>query len=535
MSIRTRWKNISIAKKLYGVIGVMAILIVGELFALWFAMNTLSAVRAFVGGEGLWSKSQKDAAFSLQRYAVTRDEDDYQSFLKHLEVNEGDHISRAELGKEHPDLNIVRKGFLAGRNHPDDVEAMIKLLQRFSSIYYLKQAIVAWAAADTLLYELKEAGVRYHSLLNDKEANAGAIGKVVREIQKINEKMTIQEDKFSDLLGQGARWLEGLVIGLLSLAVLMVESIGLSLAFITTRSISRGLREVTSAASAIGHGDFNRRILVRSSDEIGEVATSINQMGEMLKTSYAELESRVKERTEQLANAVKARDDFLSIASHELRTPLTSLKLQVQVRKRYLKKDDPTYFSKENIEKMVAGDERQISRIVQLVDDMLDISRLSAKKLHLKKEAADLSAIISVVIDRFALNFQNAGCTVTVELSPTLRGEWDHSRIEQVVENLLTNAMKYGSAKPIFVRAWMDTVEQKNFAKFSVRDEGMGIAVEDQTRIFMQFERAVTGYAVTGLGLGLYISNEIVKMHGGTIQLQSTVGKGSTFTVVLPV
>src|SRR5471030_1005868 len=116
------WKNLSIAKKLYFVVGIMAVLICGELLTLRFAMGTLSAVRAFVGGEGLWSKAQKNPAFKLQRYGVTRNEIDFANFLEYLKVPEGDHRARIELGKAVPDLAIVRQGFLDGRIHPDDIE-----------------------------------------------------------------------------------------------------------------------------------------------------------------------------------------------------------------------------------------------------------------------------------------------------------------------------------------------------------------------------------------------------------------------------
>src|ERR1700733_8121605 len=119
MKLAYLWKDVSIAKKLYFVVGIMAFLIVGELVTLRFAMHTLSAARAFVGGEGLWSKSQKNAAISLQRYGRTKNEEDFQSFLSELAVPEGDHQARMELFKKAPELAIVRSGFLRGRIHAD--------------------------------------------------------------------------------------------------------------------------------------------------------------------------------------------------------------------------------------------------------------------------------------------------------------------------------------------------------------------------------------------------------------------------------
>src|ERR1700691_1538310 len=118
MSFLARWRNVSIAKKLYFVVGIMAFLIAGELLTLRFAMKNLSAARAFVGAEGLWSKAQKNAVFSLLRYGITKNEKDFKSYLTYLQIPEGDHKARLELKKKNPDLSIIRKGFLAGHVHP---------------------------------------------------------------------------------------------------------------------------------------------------------------------------------------------------------------------------------------------------------------------------------------------------------------------------------------------------------------------------------------------------------------------------------
>ncbi len=530
MRILNQWHNLSISKKLYGVIGVMAVLIVLELLTLWFAMNTLSAVRAFVGGEGLWSKAQKDAAASLQQYVYNGDEKNYEAFLNHLKINEGDHKARIELEKPNPDFNKVREGFLEGGNHPEDIDAMIKLLRRYYNIFYIREAIVAWSNADKYLAELRAAGSEYHQIIHSKKTKFNQIQELSDRIKQLNAQLTVEENRFSQVLGEGSRWLENLIIGLLSFAVLMVEGVGLSLAFYTSRSISRGLNEITEVASDIGHGNFSRRVNVTYKDEIGTLGNSLNQMGEMLQKSYSELEARVEERTAELAKAVRARDEFLSIASHELKTPLTSLNLQTQVRRRMLNKNDNSFVTRETIEKMVTNDEKQVSRLINLVDDILDISRLTTQKFHLNKTQCDLSHLVKVVVERFALNFQNAACTVTTDFANALEGEWDASRIEQVIENLLTNAMKYGAGKPIHIKTWL----KDKWVCLSVADQGIGIAEDDQARILMQFERAVSGYAITGLGLGLYISNEIVKMHNGHILVQSELGKGATFILSLP-
>jgi two-component system CheB/CheR fusion protein len=259
--------------------------------------------------------------------------------------------------------------------------------------------------------------------------------------------------------------------------------------------------------------------------------TERKKMEDDLRGARDELEVRIEERTKELAQAIRVRDEFLSIASHELKTPLTSLKMQAQMRKKTLDMSGASSFTPEKLAKMVEADEKEIVRMAHLVDNMLDITRLHSGKLQLTIERVDLHALVREVIERFDRQLQVAGCVVSVESSNAVVGEWDRYRIEQVFTNLLTNAMKYGARKPVHVVISAGS----STAQLVVRDEGVGIAKEDQARIFQQFERAVSKETmITGLGLGLYIVRQIVESHGGSIVVQSEFGRGSTFTVELP-
>lgn len=526
--MRNSWKDLSIAKKLYAVFGVMAVLIAGELLTLRFAMGTLSAVRAFVGGEGSWSKAQKNAAFSLHRYGLTRDEADYQAFLSYLKVPEGDHVARLELQKKHPDLAVARAGFLAGNIQGGDITKMIDLLRRFYWAPYLSRAIEVWAEADGLLAMFRESGKEYHELLSSRVPDRARLEEALHSIRVLNNELTSVEDEFSRVLGEGSRWLERVIISLLFMAVLTAESVGLTLTFLTSRSISKGLSEISQAANAIGHGDFIRTAKVYSGDEIGQVATAVNRMGGLLEKSYRELEFRVRERTAELDKAVRVRDEFLSVASHELKTPLSSIKLQLQMRKKALDAGgESAIWSASEFRKMVADDEKQFDRLNRLIDDMLDVSRLTAGKFYLKPEPMELRALVQEVVDRFSIQARAGGSTLSLEAGAPVRGQWDWYRLEQVVTNLLTNAMKYGEGRPIQVTVKAEG--QK--AVLIVKDHGIGIAPSDQSRIFEQFERAVSPNEVSGLGLGLYITKQIVVAHGGSISVKSELGQGSEFRV----
>jgi signal transduction histidine kinase len=232
---------------------------------------------------------------------------------------------------------------------------------------------------------------------------------------------------------------------------------------------------------------------------------------------------------EQLGKAVRVRDDFLSIASHELKTPLTSLKLQLQMSKRWFKSEIGPQTT-EKLKRTIDVSNTQVNRLQTLIDDLLDVSRIGAGKLQFHFEQVELSKLIIEVVERHneAITLANS----KVELSaPSPVWVWcDQFRIEQVVTNLVSNAAKYGDGKPISI----GVEGTPKFAKIVVRDHGMGIAKEKQDKIFERYERAIDANNISGLGLGLYISREIVKAHEGTISVDSDLGQGATFTVELP-
>ncbi len=243
-----------------------------------------------------------------------------------------------------------------------------------------------------------------------------------------------------------------------------------------------------------------------------------------------ERQYQVRDLLREQISAVKQRDEFFSIASHELRTPLTSLKLQVQMRKRLLKAGDRSICTLEKTESLLETTEDQVNRISRLIDDMLDITRLANGKLTLSPEPVDLSSLVEKGVQTFQPQFQFIGSRIGLEMEGHVTGRWDPYRIEQVIANLLTNALKYGAGKPVFVQVRV----RDDKAVLTVKDGGIGVSPENQERIFQRFERAASASNPSGLGLGLYITRQILELHGGSIRVDSKLGEGSTFTVELP-
>jgi signal transduction histidine kinase len=221
--------------------------------------------------------------------------------------------------------------------------------------------------------------------------------------------------------------------------------------------------------------------------------------------------------------ALRVREDFLSIAAHEIRGPITSLHLSIQA----LRKSSPTSRMMGRLLDVIERDDKQL---IRLVDELLDVTRIRGGRLHFELEQVDLAEITREVTARLGPDLARSGSSLSVATQGDLVGLWDRTRLDQVVTNLVSNAVKYGLGKPIEVSAEGDDER----ATLVVRDHGIGIEPRAKERIFDPFARAVSARNYGGLGLGLYIVRTIVDAFGGTVKVDSAPQAGSTFTVVLP-
>jgi signal transduction histidine kinase len=232
--------------------------------------------------------------------------------------------------------------------------------------------------------------------------------------------------------------------------------------------------------------------------------------------------SKARRRSEE---HVASRDAFYAAAAHELRNPIHSLRLQIFTMLRSLSGEEQT----PKLEWMQARVEKAydlLSGVARLLDRLLDMSRISSGRLPLVLEDVDLAAVAAEVIARLE-PAEQAQLICTLH---STTGHWDRVRLEQILTNLLTNALKYGEGQPIEILV-QDTGPE---ARLTITDHGIGIAAEHHARIFERFERAVTDRQYSGFGLGLWITSRIVEEFGGTMSVQSHPGDGSTFVVELP-
>jgi signal transduction histidine kinase len=267
------------------------------------------------------------------------------------------------------------------------------------------------------------------------------------------------------------------------------------------------------AGTALGRGPFQMATLSQS-------LLHLQAFMVIVTTTTLLLGSASDERR----HAIGLRDSLISLASHELRTPLTSLQLRVQLLARNAHAET---LSKERFARDAAGAEEQVKRMALLVDDLLDISRIMSGRLRLDVEDVDLGGFVREIVERYP-EPQRELVGVRVEGDPIV-GRWDRMRIDQIISNLLSNALKYGENNPVEITVGREA----DRARLVVRDHGIGIDASDLPRIFERFERGASRH-VGGFGLGLWIVRQVVDALGGTIAVESRLGFGSVFIVEIP-
>jgi PAS domain S-box-containing protein len=241
------------------------------------------------------------------------------------------------------------------------------------------------------------------------------------------------------------------------------------------------------------------------------------------KAAEEAIEKLRNDREHDLRASIQARDDFISVAGHELKTPVATLIMQMQNLEHALEMDPEA-----KLDDRIKAATRSALRMNGLVTRLLDVSRITAGRLRLEPEPVELTTVVHDVVSRFVEAQPNR--TIRLQSEPRVCGRWDRMRIEEVVDNLVGNADKYGQGKPVEV----DLHTEDGTAVLRVVDHGIGIDAEHQQKLFQRFERAVTGREFQGMGLGLWISRQIVDASGGEIGIESALGQGSAFTVRLP-
>jgi signal transduction histidine kinase len=298
--------------------------------------------------------------------------------------------------------------------------------------------------------------------------------------------------------------------GLGLLAGLLLAGVGWLLA----GRVTRPLGDIAAVAERLRAGQYDSRLPHgERRDEIGALSASLQALLRVLEAREAELR-----------RALEVRDDFLEVAAHELRTPLTALSLQLSVLGRQASTAGVSGLLATNLQRAT----QQVRRLGQLSEAVLDLSRIESGQLALEREALEVGAFTRELLEDE--RGVSPGVDLRLEACAVARGHFDRRQLGQLLTHLLRNAIKYGGGKPVTVRVEAPAQE----VHISVRDEGIGMKPEDLERVFGCYERASSTRHYGGFGLGLYVAQAVARAHGGRIQVRSEPGRGSCFTVVLP-
>jgi two-component system OmpR family sensor kinase len=251
-------------------------------------------------------------------------------------------------------------------------------------------------------------------------------------------------------------------------------------------------------------------------------------MTEALQPGYDSSGSDKDRLIEELREAVRARDEFVAIAAHELRNPMTPILVQVDMLMRTAR--DPGRCRPDIIAPRLERLQHAVNEFIRRSTILLDVSRIAAGNLQIERSQFDLCHVVREVVDRVKPTAHMARSTVETDLQENVIGTWDRLAVEQIVENLLSNALKFGAGRPVTVTLLSDN----QTVQLVIRDRGIGISEEACARIFQRFERAVAHSEHGGFGVGLWLANQLVVAMGGTIGVESIPGEGATFLVRLP-
>ena len=590
------------------IISIFVAIQVAALGLSWVAMEVIDTTRAYVTGEGLWSKAQKGALLSLHRYAGSGDARHYEQYRRDIGVQIGDRIAREELEKPNPDLETVYEGFRRGRNHPDDVAGMARLFRWFSWWEPFAQAIGDWKRADLLIIELQALADQIHQATTAGALTPARRSALLAELDAVDARLTPIEDSFSQHMGYAARAAKELVFAGLIASKLLLWTIGIFLAWRTFRRgmdaereqhlsekrfrdfasvssdwfwetdaqhrftyLSPRFTEVTGVGRDVfigrtraevadpDHDDpdwmrhrsdleqhrtfrgFRYRYAAGGAERFWSISgTPVFSAAGVFQgyrgtgtevTHEIQAQMAVESAKRQAEQANRAKSEFLAHMSHELRTPLNAIIGFADAMKSNMFGPIGNERYAEYVRHIAASGKH----LLDITNDILDLSKVEAGRLELFEEIVDVRAAVEqcgALLHELALG-QGLRFAVTLPSDlPRLRA--DAKMVRQVALNLLSNALKF-TPRGGEVTATAERDAAGNLI-LVVSDTGIGIAEADIATALAPFGQIDSSLnrKHAGTGLGLPLAKRLVELHGGTLTVESVVGRGTTVRAAWP-
>ena len=566
-------------------------------------VGVLSSARAYVGGESLYSKGQKNAVRWLGQYLRSGDEADYRRYVDALAIPLGDRIAQLELEKPRPDYAVVRGGLLQGGNDPDDIDALIGFYRLFRDVPLVADAIDTWATADDDLLKLKRLGDEIHAARTAGADDGWRPGYEI-EINRLDDVLNAEELQFSRQLGKAARWVQawlllataGLALALIAAGLLYARTMWIRVAR-SQQEVEEGNTRWTLAAEAgrLGLMEWRvrddtllldaraiaiyelppapnnvysareLRLLVHPDDRQAMKQEALRAMSArssvaqrfrvMLPSGRARhlavdgrafmadgrtvshLVGLLRDVTDEVnaQNAMLeegaahqtylAKREFLSRVSHELRTPLNAV-IGFSDLIRTDTREPLSATQRARLDRVVDGGQY----LLRLVNDLLDVARLEVGEMSIALGSVRLEPVLRNAVDLLETARAARGVTIEMDEPPSqLFVVADAMRLKQVLVNILSNAIKYNRAGGVVFVGFSLTPSQ---AVLTVRDQGAGMTLQQQRDLFIPFRRlGEEPNATEGAGLGLVISRHLAERQGGSLDVASVPGQGTTVTI----
>jgi PAS domain S-box-containing protein len=594
MSASRRFVRLPVSRKLVVVLWLFVVIVVSLLVLSYQVIGSLSALRAYVGGEGLWSKAQKQAVHDLLRYASSHAEPDYQSYEQALQTPLGDKKARLELEKPSPDLKVVYEGFIQGRNSPEDVKGMADLFRRFRHVKYMANAVSIWAEGDSLIEQLQLLGARLHGEIASSSPDPIKVAEITRQIDILGNRLTPLEDRFSYSLGSGARW----AAALFSLVTLGATIASVALGVFFTLLMLRHVHQteewykqfIDTANDAILVWDAETGEILeankRSSVLLGRTVTDIvgTQGHEICAEGDQKDFRRMVDDTVGGANIegkeLRLRHAQGKTIAVEVNTSFTDTEGKKIIQgifrditeRKHLEEEVRQAQKMEVVGRLAGGIAHDFNNLLMVILTHVAKLRSNVSRSHtieyseIIEMAAERAATLTkqllafgrkqvlelevLDLNRLLRDAQPILATVPVigvQLRMTLAPRAipvrvDPGKIEQVVINLAVNAYDAMSSGGVLtirtsrvekVKRTGKDRRSRSYALIEMIDTGSGMDAETQAHLFEPF--FTTKAIGKGTGLGLSTVYGIVKQSGGAVEVESAVGKGSTFRVYLPI
>jgi len=521
-SALTRWISAGITRKfvfLNFLLFILALTLTGLTI---FAITIVSGVRAYVAGEGLYAKYQKDAVFYLRRYVQTADEPDYKKFSEAILVPLGDGNARRALDKHSPDRSNAARFFQAGQNAPDDVPSLVKLFLRFRHLSFMDVAIRIWGQADELTDQLADLGRKAHTKLANDRISPRERAELIGRIDLLNERLIVLENNFSQTLGEGSRWVSRVIFKALLLADLILLLAGIVLSMLLGRSVVKEIDGISSAVRRIAQGDLSTRCTVEGSEEFVHLAEGVNQMASSIEHSQREL----KHARDNALQASRVKSEFLANMSHEIRTPLNVVLGYTDVLADEIDAQD-----NEDMKEHLDAIRRAGRRLNRTIQGILDFSKIEARAFELRPQSVKLATVLERHVEDIRILAEQKNLRIRCVIDdPKATVLFDEYCLSGALTNLLQNAIKFTQEGSVTAKLYRGP--DRNL-KISVIDTGIGIEPGYLMRIFEPFSQEESGYTrrFEGNGLGLALTRSYLQLNGAAITVQSQKGQGSQFTV----